>query len=187
SLVIQGQRASRSPLATFCPQLWRVGPSLSLLSPQLRCVAFYVLALLLLTATCVRANVSLPDVISSGMVLQQKQKALIWGQADPGEAVTVRFAGQSKKTIATPDGKCLVKLDSLRANSSPQTMIISGKNTIELTNILIGEVWLVAGQSNMQRLLSETANGEAAIPAADHPLIRLFNVSRQVAFQHAPP
>jgi sialate O-acetylesterase len=52
---------------------------------------------------------------------------------------------------------------------------------------LIGEVWLVAGQSNMQRLLSETADGEAATAAADHPLIRLFNVSRQVAFKHAPP
>src|SRR5260370_31236855 len=66
-------------------------------------------------------------------------------------------------------------------------MLIAGKNTIELKDILVGEVWLVAGQSNMQRLLGETANGEAAIAAADHPLIRLFNVSRQVAFKHAPP
>src|SRR5437763_11399144 len=66
-------------------------------------------------------------------------------------------------------------------------MIMTGKNTIELKNILVGEVWLFAGQSNMQRLLSETANGEAAIAAADHPTIRLFNVSRQVAFRHAKP
>ena len=124
------------------------------------------LALLLLAATSIRANVSLPDVISSGMVLQQKQKVLIWGHADPGETVTVHFAGQSKKATAAPDGKWLVKLDPLRANSTPQTLIISGKNTIELTNILVGEVWLVAGQSNMQRLLSETDNGAAAIAAA---------------------
>jgi sialate O-acetylesterase len=101
--------------------------------------------------------------------------------------VTVRFAGQSKQTTASADGKWLVKLDPVAANANPATMIISGKNTIELTNILVGEVWLVAGQSNMQRLLSETANGEAAIAAADHPRIRLFNVSRQVAFKHAPP
>ena len=148
---------------------------------------FCVLALLLLAATSVRANVSLPDVISSGMVLQQKQKVPIWGHADPGETVTVRFAGQSKKTTAAPDGKWLVKLDPLRATSTAQTMIVSGKNTIELTNIFVGEVWLVAGQSNMQRLLSETANGEDAIAKANHPLIRLFNVSRQVAFKHAPP
>ena len=145
------------------------------------------LAVLLLTATGVRANVSLPDVIADGMVLQQKQKVPIWGTADPDEAVTVRFAGQSKKTTAATDGRWLVKLDPLSANSTPATMTISGNNTIELTNILVGEVWLVAGQSNMQRLLGETANGDAAIAAADHPRIRLFNVSRQVAFKHAPP
>ena len=101
---------------------------------------FCVLALLLLTTTSVRANISLPDVIGSGMVLQQKQRIPIWGQADPGEIVTVRFAEQSKKTTATPDGRWLVKLDPLRATSTAQTMIVSGKNTIELTNILIGEV-----------------------------------------------
>ncbi len=148
---------------------------------------FCAFAVVLLTAISVKANVSLPDVISDGMVLQQKQKVPIWGNADPGETVTVRFVGQAKKTTTSPDGKWLVKLDPLSANASPATMTISGKNTIELKDILVGEVWLVAGQSNMQRLLSETANGEAAIAAADHPQIRLFNVSRQVAFKHAPP
>jgi sialate O-acetylesterase len=145
-------------------------------------------ALLLLTATYdVRANVTLPDVIGSGMVLQRAQHVSIWGSADPGETVTVRFGGQLKRTVTAKDGKWLVKLDPLRANSTPQTMIVSGRNTIELTNVLVGEVWLVAGQSNMQRLLSETTNGDAAIAAANHPQIRLFNVSRQVAFKHAPP
>ena len=147
----------------------------------------FLLAVLLTTAVSVRANVSLPDVISDGMVLQQKQKVPIWGKADPGEAITVRFAGQSKKTIASADGNWTVKLNPMVANATPASMIISGSNTIELKNILVGEVWLVAGQSNMQRLLTETADGEAAIAAADHPLIRLFNVSRQVAFKHAPP
>src|SRR6185295_1068221 len=73
--------------------------------------------------------------------------------------------------------------NSLHANATPSMLTIQGKNKIELTDILVGEVWLVAGQSNMQRLLSETANGDAAIAAADHPLIRLFNVSRGVAFK----
>ena len=131
-----------------------------------------------------KANVVLPDVISEAMVIQRDRPILIWGQADPGEAVTVRFAGQSKQATAGVDGKWLVKLDAVHANATPATMTISGKNTIELKNILVGEVWLVAGQSNMQRLLSETANGDAAIAAANHPLIRLFNVSRQVAFRH---
>src|SRR5438105_3646152 len=132
-----------------------------------------------------RANVSLSDVISEGMVLQQGQAIPIWGKAEAGEVVTVRFAGQSKKAIAAMNGTWRLKLDPMRANATPATMIVSGKNTIELENILIGEVWLVSGQSNMQRLLSETANGEAAIAAANHPPIRLFNVSRQVAFKHA--
>src|SRR3989442_13113987 len=121
---------------------------------------FFLMILAVLSAAGVKANVSLPDVISEGMVLQQGQAVPIWGKADPGEVVTVRFAGQSKKASAAMDGTWLVRLDPLRANATPATMRISGKNTIELQNILVGEVWLVAGQSNMQRLLSETANGD---------------------------
>src|SRR5712692_6488474 len=142
---------------------------------------------LLLLATAVRANVVLPDVISDAMVLQRDRAVPIWGKADASEVITVRFAGQSKKTTADRDGNWRVRLDPMHASETPAMMTISGKNTIELKNILVGEVWLVAGQSNMQRLLSETANGDAAIASADHPLIRLFNVSRQVAFKHAPP
>src|SRR5881394_1398571 len=138
-------------------------------------------------AATASANVSLPDVISDGMVLQQNQKVPIWGRADPCESVTVRFPGQSKSTTAAADGEWLIRLDPMKANAIAATMTVAGRNTIELRNILVGEVWLVAGQSNMQRLLSETANGDAAIAAADHPQIRLFNVSRQVAFKHAPP
>src|SRR5712692_2727905 len=149
-------------------------------------ILFAIIAALILPVAA-RANISLPDVISGGMVLQQRQRVPIWGKADPGEVVTVRFDRQSKKVTAAADGKWLVRLDPMGANATPSTMFIAGKNTIELKDILVGEVWLVAGQSNMQRLLSETANGEAAIAAANHPLIRLFNVDRQVAFKHRPP
>ncbi len=148
---------------------------------------FLTLALIISCAAVARGNVALPDVLSDGMVLQQNQKVPIWGKADPGEPITVRFAGQSKSTTAAEDGEWLIKLDPMKANATAANMTIAGRNTIELKDILVGEVWLVAGQSNMQRLLSETANGEAAIAAADHPQIRLFNVSRQVAFKHAPP
>ena len=130
--------------------------------------------LLLFSTVLAQANVVLPDVIGPAMVLQRDRPVPIWGQADAGEVVTVRFAGQLKKTVAGPDSKWLLRLDPLHTNASSATMTISGKNTIELKDILVGEVWLVAGQSNMQRLLSETANGEAAIAAADQPLIRLF-------------
>jgi len=145
------------------------------------------LILLVYLAPAVYANVTLPDVISSSMVFQRDQRIPIWGKADPGESVTVTFNRQSKTAVADKDGKWSVRLNSLHANATPSTLTVQGENKIELTDILVGEVWLVAGQSNMQRLLSETADGDAAIAAANHPLIRLFNVSRQVAFKHAPP
>ncbi len=146
-----------------------------------------VAVLFLLIATVARANVALPDVISSGMVLQRDQVVPIWGKADPGEAVTVRFNGQVKTTTADANGRWVIRLQRLKATATPAVLIVEGKNKIELQDILVGEVWLVAGQSNMQRLLSETANGEQAIATANHPAIRLFNVSRQVAFKHASP
>ena len=133
------------------------------------------------------ANVTLPDVISSGMVLQRDQAVPIWGKADPGEAITVRFNGQVRNTTADANGRWVIRLQRLKATATPAVLMVEGKNKIELQDILVGEVWLVAGQSNMQRLLSETANGLEAIAAATHPTIRLFNVSRQVAFKHAPP
>ena len=140
---------------------------------------------LLLTASFVQAEVRLPDVIGSAMVLQQKQAVPIWGNAEPGEAVTVTFGKIKKTVVADASGKWRVDLGKMSANSSPQSMTIAGKNTIVLNDILVGEVWLVAGQSNMQRLLRETDNGEAVQSSANHPNIRLFNVSRQVAFKHA--
>lgn len=145
-----------------------------------------ITTLVFIAATGCKANVILPDVISEAMVIQRDRPVPIWGQADPGETVTVSFAGRSKQAIAGSDGKWLVKLDPIHANVNPATMTVSGRNTIALKNIVVGEVWLVAGQSNMQRLLSETANGDTAIAAANYPLIRLFNVSRQVAFKHQP-
>ena len=142
-----------------------------------------ILFLLALITVAARAEVRLPDVIAGSMVLQQRQAIPIWGTAEPGEAVTVIFGGKSMTAVAGPDGKWRVDIGKFDANSTPQTMTIAGKNRIELTNILVGEVWLVSGQSNMQRLLRETNDGEAVQAAANHPNIRLFNVSREVAFK----
>lgn len=138
----------------------------------------------LLDRSLLYANVTLPDIIGDSMVLQRDHAIPIWGKADAGEVVQVRFGHQTKKATADQNGQWRINLDPLRANSSPETMMISGKNTIELRNILVGEVWLVSGQSNMQFTLAESKDGDAAVAAADHPLIRLFNVSRQVAFRH---
>src|SRR6185369_16593968 len=144
---------------------------------------FLIMILLVVAPGVARADVRLPDVIASSMVLQHKQTVPIWGWADPGETVTVSFAGQKKTTVADASGKWRVDLGKLSANATSQSMTIAGKNTIELKDILVGEVWLVAGQSNMQRLLRETANGDAVQAAANHPDIRLFNVRREVGFK----
>ncbi len=150
-------------------------------------IRLFITILVLSFASVVRANVTLPDVISRSMVLQRDQSVPIWGKADPGEAVTVRFNGQVKTTTTGADGRWMIRLSPMRAKATPVVMIIEGKNKIELQDILIGEVWLVSGQSNMQWVLSSTNNGEQAIAAANHPTLRLFNVSRQVAFKQAPP
>ena len=142
--------------------------------------------ILLVCAAAALGDVRLPDVIGSSMVLQQKQKVPIWGTADPGETVTVTIGRQKRTAVADAGGKWHVDLSPIRATFTPLTMTISGKNKIELSDILVGEVWLVAGQSNMQRLLRETANGEAVQAAANHPNIRLFNASREVAFKKKP-
>jgi sialate O-acetylesterase len=139
------------------------------------------------SAADARAEVSLPDVLSDSMVLQRGVRVPVWGTAAAGEAVTVSFNGQTKRTTAGADGRWRVWLDPLKANATPAVLTVSGKNRIELKDVLVGEVWLVSGQSNMQFTLAETREAAAAIAAANQPLIRLFNVSRQVAFKHKPP
>ena len=152
---------------------------------MIRKLMFLVVALA--SANVAQADVTLPDVVSSGMVLQRDQAVPIWGKADPGESVTVAFNGQTRSTTADASGRWSIRLRRMRASATPSVLTVEGRNKITLEDVLVGEVWLVAGQSNMQRLLSETANGEQAIAAANHPTMRLFNVSRQVGFKHAPP
>lgn len=142
-----------------------------------------LLALIFSISNSAHADVVLPDIIGSSMVLQQKQTVPIWGKAEPGETVTVTFGKQKKTIVADANGKWRVDLKNLEASFTPQTLTVAGKNTIELKDILVGEVWLVAGQSNMQRLLRETANGAEVQAAATYPNIRLFNASRDVAFK----
>ncbi|MDP4276607.1 MAG: sialate O-acetylesterase [Bacteroidota bacterium] len=104
----------------------------------------------LMTSHIVNASLHLPNVLSSNMVLQRDKPVAIWGTADPGIPVHVRFAGQDKSVTTSPDGKWLVTLDAMPASFEPRDMaILAGKDTT-LTNILVGEVWLCGGQSNME-------------------------------------
>jgi sialate O-acetylesterase len=131
-------------------------------------------------ATPVGADVRLPGIIQSHMVLQRDVSVPIWGWAEPEEEVTVAIAGQAKNAAAGPDGRWIVRLDPLAAGG-PHTMTVSGTNTIALEDILVGEVWLCSGQSNMAMAVGGARDAEQEIAAASFPQIRMATVARQAA------
>ena len=109
----------------------------------------YLFALFCVAQISLRAEVILPRVLSSDMVLQRNKPLPIWGTASVGEQVSVRFGKQNKTAITDAAGNWKVLLDPLPASDKPEVMVITGTNTIILKNILVGEVWLCSGQSNM--------------------------------------
>lgn len=113
-------------------------------------------------------------LFTDGCVLQQGMPVPVWGWAEDGEKVTVEFQGQKVSATAS-SGKWMVTLKELKAGG-PFELKISGTNIVTLKNVLVGEVWLCSGQSNMAWRLSQTANAEADVAAANHPKIRLFTV-----------
>lgn len=142
-------------------------------------------ALLACHGTLALADVSLPALFTDGLVLQQGKPIAVWGKAAADEDVTVRFAGQTQVTRADLDGKWRLSLDPLPANATPKEMTITGKNTVTLKNILVGEVWLCSGQSNMQWTVSKSANAAQEVAAANFPQIRMFSVQRATALEPA--
>jgi len=141
-------------------------------------VGCFVLILATLSAT---ATVSVPNIIGSHMVLQADKKLPIWGKADPGEKVTVMLGDHKATDKADKQGRWMVKLPKMKAGG-PVTMTITGKdNILTLNDILIGEVWVASGQSNMQWTVENSNNAAEEIAAANYPNIRLFYVERKVA------
>src|SRR5262250_1552566 len=143
---------------------------------RLLCSFLLLLSFALVAANTARADVKLPALISDGMVLQQGMAVPMWGWADEGESVTVEFQNQ-KVTATAKGGKWMVRLKPLKAGG-PFTLTVSGKNKIELKNVLVGEVWICGGQSNLEWRLRDSDNAEAEIAAAKYPMIRLFTVPR---------
>ena len=140
-----------------------------------------VLAGVMSAATCA-ADVRLPAIFGNNMVVQQQTDAVIWGWARPGEKVQAKgsWGGQSLVTVADENGRFRVTIPTGEAGG-PHTLTVSGDNTIVLENVLLGEVWLCSGQSNMEWPLAATENAEAAIAAANHPAIRLFTVENTIS------
>ncbi len=121
------------------------------------------------------AAVTLPRLISDHMLLQRDMPARIWGKANPGEAVTVKFRGQSLSTKANTGGQWEVFLSPMKAGG-PDTLRVEADNTITVQDVLVGDVWIASGQSNMQFSLSRARNAEQEIASANYARIRLFKV-----------
>ena len=126
------------------------------------------------------ADVKLPAVFGDHMALQCDAPVPVWGWASPGEKVTVSTSGQSKTATADSNGKWSLKLDALKAGG-PIEVTIQGNNSIRLSDVLVGEVWLGSGQSNMAMTVNASANAKEEVAAADYPKIRLFTVARKTA------
>lgn len=135
---------------------------------------------LLLTPLSVGAEVKLPSLLSDNMVLQRGKPVPIWGKAAAGEKVNVKFAGQSLNTVADKNGDWSVILSPL-AVGKPQDLNVCASNQVTLHNVLVGDVWLCSGQSNMGITVAQADNAKAAIASASNSSIRLFRVGQRIA------
>lgn len=142
--------------------------------------AVFAIAVFLTATFPLRADVTLPGLFSNDGMLQADQPLRVWGNASPGEAVAVSFASQTVDTVAGDDGGWEVVLEPVEAGG-PHEMVVKGRNTIRLTNIVVGDIWVCGGQSNMQFRIEISAGASEAMAQADHPDLRLFTVERRVA------
>lgn len=136
---------------------------------------------LLAAALPAAADVSLPHIFGSHMVLQREQEVPVWGQAAPGEKVSVRLGNRpAAATTADANGRWRVDLPAMPAGG-PFTLTVTGNNTVTCEDVLVGEVWLCSGQSNMEWVVANSLNPEQEIAAANFPQIRHIKVPRTAA------
>ena len=151
-----------------------------------------IIWLMILSATGLQAQIILPKIFNDHMVLQQGKKVPVWGTAAPGAAITVRFQEQVKPAIADEQGRWSVQLDELTASKKPNQLVVQSlKDKVTFRDVLIGEVWLVSGQSNMEYSMhnhpqyAKPKKGdpdflEKAFKAANDPLIRVLYVEKHL-------
>ena len=128
------------------------------------------------------ADPVLPHLLSDHMVLQQDREIHIWGKGDPGELITVTLGAKKSSAQSDANGSWSVRLPAMPAGG-PFTVVVRGKKTIVLKDVMIGEVWVASGQSNMTFALSDSLGAAEEIPKADYPQIRLFTVPKKIALE----
>jgi sialate O-acetylesterase len=142
----------------------------------------WILAAVLALVPATRADIRLHPLFTDNMVLQRDVAAPIWGWADDGEQITIEIDGKKVQTIAQ-DGKFKTKLPRLKASSTPTTLKVTGKNSITINNVLVGEVWIASGQSNMEFPLRPSFESKNDIENSANPNIRLFTVPKNKQLQ----
>jgi len=129
---------------------------------------------IVLAGSTARANVGLPNVFGDHMVLQQGQKNKVWGMADANESITVTIDKQTQKATAAADGSWHVMLDPIPVGG-PYEFTVKGNNEVKYTDVLVGEVWVCSGQSNMQWSVNASNDADLERLAAKFPKIRMIN------------
>src|SRR3954470_11154525 len=144
--------------------------------------SFFIVLVLLLSATPVKADVKPASLFVDHMVLQSNSIVPIWGTADPNEKVTIQIGKQSQTATATANGKWMIKFSKLESGG-PFAITVSGKNAITINDVYVGEVWLCSGQSNMDMTVARedrywcgVINEKEEVANANYPLIRVFDV-----------
>ena len=149
-------------------------------APVRSCVLFLLHTSAL--SLCAAADPRLPHLFTDHAVLQRGRPVSVWGWADPGERITVRLAGRARKTSAGADGRWRVSLPPLGAGG-PYTLSVEGKRTLTVRDVLVGEVWVASGQSNMDFQLSRAQTAAAELPRATSPTLRLIKVPMHSALE----
>jgi sialate O-acetylesterase len=142
--------------------------------------------ILILAVDCFSASVFLSSVFSDHMVLQREKPVPVWGTADAGSTVTVEFAGQKKSAVADSSNHWKILLDPMPASSNPRKLQVSGVECqVSFSDVLVGEVWLCSGQSNMEFAMGRTEHAAEDVASADYPAIRLYRTPRRVSREPA--
>ena len=134
----------------------------------------------LIVAGSAHGEVRLPAIIGDNMVIQQDTKVRIWGSAKPGERITATFDKKSSQTVADSEGRWQLFIGPQKAGG-PFELTVKGDNVLTIKNVLVGEVWLCSGQSNMEWPLVNTFGGDQVVTQANYPELRLFTVEHNTA------
>ena len=146
-------------------------------------IFLFVLAFIIIATNLSGQELKPSSLFTDHMVLQRSQLVPVWGTATPGEVITVSFDKQSKSAITDQDGEWMIHLNPMSASSEGRDMVIKGTESIVIADVVVGEVWICSGQSNMQCPVSNVPEAKGLIPFANN--IRSFEVDRTVSFSEA--